>query len=87
MLDGIEGAAPSRSPPSSTIRISRPAATAADHSARTAARWAAPNLASSARSVPLSVGITGASYGSPTQDLGVLECPPFVGVGRTAGLC
>ena len=31
------------------------------------------DLASSARSVPLSVGITGASYGSATQDLGVLD--------------
>ena len=45
IVEAIEGAAPRRICPSSSIRISRPAAWAARHSARTAARCARLNLA------------------------------------------
>ena len=46
IVDGKSGAAPSRISPSSTTRMSSPVACAAAHSARTAARWIAPNRAS-----------------------------------------
>ena len=87
MLDGSEGAAPSSSPPSSTISISSPAV---DGGRPFGADRGAMGGSESGQQRAISPALGrhhGASYGSPTQDLGVLERPPFVGVGRTAGLC